>query len=1078
MSYPAPESPRAKSLERLPKAAGAGVCGRCKHPRRKGDRFCAHCGLQFEEALAERKFVTLLFADLCGSTAHVARADPEEAQGFLDRALKTMAEAVETYGGSVRRLQGDGLVGVFGAPIAQEDHALRACLAALAVQRRTREQGAGDHDASAQVRIGIHSGEVVVGSINDLLTSHHRLDGAAIHLAARLEQLAPPGGVLVSGATVRLLDGELESRVIGLRPIRGFDQPVELHELVLESQRSAAAPLAKRRHLSPLVGREGILAAMQAVAARVANGSMRVLGVRGDAGIGKSRVVARFCADARAIGFDVCGMTTRSYTNHLPYSALADLMRALMGLREDIDPEREREMARDAVASWGEAAQRHVPAAMDLLDLGTLPPEWLALTPGQRRARIGEALLWLVAGRLTGGPLLIVVEDVFLADRDSLRMLEGLWRKLDELPVLLCVTYRQDFVHRWADPVWFEEVWVAPLTQRDMEALATSLLGRHESLNAVVPMLIERADGNPFFLEQMSLTLVDTGGLMGSPGDYRFQGTDAELRVPASIAAVIGARVDRLPAAAKSTLEGMAILGEVVTAETLAAMLGVPADEVDLHLRLGCASGLLVQTGAVLRGDPQQLGEGDVASTTAASVGFRHALVQEVVAAALTRPRRKLLHQAAFAALVARLGDRANERASVLAHHAYQGGFWMDAARFSAAAMVRSVARSANRDALRMLDTGLDAAQRVDDEPTRLACELMLRSEALGALWPLGHFDAMFVHLERAQAITEQMGDPKRQAAVSLQMASLFWVRGKAAQGLAAAQTARAAALWAGSRGAQMTAAQLELMLHHGLGRYAEVVQQARDVERDFALELGGRRIMRGWATLPSVNVKVFLADALARMGDTAAAQAVCDQAYRELQAQDHAFSRTLVDFAQTSLWLRQGLHAQAITLLRETLVSCRQHDIHTMAPCIVGLLAEALGLAGEIDEAQTMVEQALADKSYLLAGLYSEFYLRFGWGVACATAQRHAQALIQFSAAQAHAARYEQWGHEADALLAMGEVASAAGDTPAALLHLEAARKAAQACGMRDVTQRAQALVEQLGKPARVASLTGLADD
>jgi len=135
MSSPAPESPRANSHDRRQNASGAGVCGRCKHPRRKGDRFCAHCGLQFEGALAERKFVTLLFADLCGSTAHVARADPEEAQVFLDRALRTMAEAVETYGGSVRRLQGDGLVGVFGAPIAQEDHALRACLAALAVHQ-------------------------------------------------------------------------------------------------------------------------------------------------------------------------------------------------------------------------------------------------------------------------------------------------------------------------------------------------------------------------------------------------------------------------------------------------------------------------------------------------------------------------------------------------------------------------------------------------------------------------------------------------------------------------------------------------------------------------------------------------------------------------------------------------------------------------------------------------------------------------------------------------------------------------------------------------------------------------------
>ena len=181
--------------------------------------------------MAERKIVTLLFADLCGSTALVSQSDPEEAQVLLDRTLKTMAEAVETYGGSVRRLQGDGIVGLFGAPVAQEDHALRACLAALTLQRNTRNAHADEEPLDAPVRVGIHSGEVVVGSINDLLTSHHRVDGAALHLAARLEQLARPGSILVSGATARLLDGGLSLRPLGPRDIRGFDRPVELFEL-------------------------------------------------------------------------------------------------------------------------------------------------------------------------------------------------------------------------------------------------------------------------------------------------------------------------------------------------------------------------------------------------------------------------------------------------------------------------------------------------------------------------------------------------------------------------------------------------------------------------------------------------------------------------------------------------------------------------------------------------------------------------------------------------------------------------------------------------------------------------------
>ena len=1033
--------------EGRPTPRGAGVCGRCKHPRRRGDRFCAHCGLQFEESVAQRKIVTLLFADLCGSTAHVAKADPEEAQVFLDRALKTMADAVETYGGSVQRLQGDGLVALFGAPLAQEDHALRACLAALAVQRQMRDRDPDSPDSATQVRVGIHSGEVVVGSINDLLSSHHRMDGAAIHLAARLEQLAPPGGVLVSGATVRLLDGELESRPLGPRTVRGFDEPVELHELVLDAQRSAAAPLARRQHLSPLLGRETVLATLRQVAWRVAGGRMCVLGVRGEAGIGKTRVVAQFSEDARAMGFDVCPMTTRSYTNHLPYSALADLMRALMGLREDIDPQREREAAQAVVSGWGESAQRHVPAAQDLLDLDRPPTEWLALTPTQRRARIGEALLWLMAQRLAHGPLMIVVEDVFLADRDSLRMLESLWRRLENLPVLICFTYRQDFVHRWADPAWFEEVWIAPLAPRDMQLLARALLGEHPSLEAVVPTLLERADGNPFFLEQMTLTLVDTGGLLGSPGDYRYAGSDAEQRVPPSIAGVIGSRVDRLPAATKTTLEAMAILNEAVTPPTLAAMLDLPVKDIELHLRLCTASGLLSQPGSA--------GEG--------LATFRHALVQEVVVAALTRPRRKSLHQSAFHALAARLGSHAHERASVLAHHAYSGGLWGDAARHSAIAVVRSVARSANRDALRMLDMGLDASHRIGDDTARLTAELALRTEALGALWSLGHFDTMFTHLERAQVITGQLGEPKRQAAVSLQMASLFWARGRSAQGLYAAQAARSAAIKANSRGAQMTAAQIEVMISHGLGRYREVVEQAREVERSYAAELGARRIMPGWATLPSINLKVFLADSLARLGQEDEAQEVCDLAYRELQEEDHAFSRTLVDFSQTSLWLRQGQCERAIAPLRETLASCRAHEIATMTPCIVGLLAEALGRTGEVDEARQMVEQALVDKSYQFAGAYGEFYLCYGLGMALAAARRYDQALRQLEAAQAHAARYEQWGHEVDAWIAMAEVAAHMGDTATALKHLKAAGSGAAACGMRGVAYRAQQLLVQL---------------
>lgn len=1031
-------------------SAAVSVCGRCKHPRRKGDKFCPECGLKFEETVAERKIVSLLFADLCGSTALVSNTDPEDAQVLLDQALKAMAEAVETYGGSVRRLQGDGVVALFGAPIAQEDHALRACLAALAMQRRMREPGPDGQAPESQVRVGIHSGEVVVGSINDLLTSHHRLDGAALHLAARLEQLAMPGHVLVSSATERLLDGELPLRPLGPHEIRGFDRPVDLFELDPDGGTTTASSPTGRRGRSPLLGRQELLQQLQALAGRVAAGRLCVLGLRGDAGIGKTRLVAQLGENLRDQGFTVSAMSTRSYTSHLPYSALGDLMRALMGLGEQVDPQRAREAARQALAGWGESAQRHVPAAVDLLGLDELSPDWQALTPKQRRNRIGEALLWLIASRLSDGPLMIVVEDVFLADRDSLRTLEVLSRKLEHLPVLMCFTYRQDFAHRWADSVWFEEYRVHPLTERDMHQLAGALLGDDPSLQALLPTLIERADGNPFYLEQMSLNLIDTGALEGSPGHYRYVGGRAEQGVPASIAAVIGARVDRLPPEAKATLEALAILNEVSTADTLALMLQAPEASVSQQLGVCCDASLLQPAGGAAAAP--RCGEN---SDTHAPVTFQHALVQEVVAAGLTRPRRRQLHQAAFKAMLQRLGPLASEQAAVLAHHAYNGGLWPEAARFVHQAMARSVARSANRDALRILDTGLEATSHIEDEGTRLVSELLLRNEALGALWPLGHFDAMFAHLEHAQRITSQLGDPKRQAGVSLQQAVLHWGRGNPGLGLEAAQAAQAAAVKAGSRGAQMAAAQVELMLCHGTGRYAELVEKARHLEEEFASELVAGRMMLGWATVPGINLLVFTADALARLGDEALAQQTCDRAYRELAQREHPFSRALLDFSQTSLWLRQGRHAEAAARLRETHTLCRQHDLLTMTPCIVGLLAEALGQIGGTDEARTLVEQALADKAYQIAGLYSEFFLRHGLGRALAAAGRHAEAQEQLQAARDYAERYEQWGHDADALLALGELALQRDDPDAAREYLIQAGEKAQRCGMRKVLQR-----------------------
>ena len=874
-----------------------------------------------------------------------------------------------------------------------------------------------------EVRIGIDSGEVVyAGPVSANASANFRVDGPPIHLASRLERLAAPGAAFLSGRTLRLVGDQIETKALGSRPIRGFTSAVDVYELALGRQTSAAAPLARRRHLAPLVGRDDAVGELAAVARQVHDGGLRVVGIRGEAGIGKSRLIAELCVRLQIEGFATQSVTARAYASHVPYGLVVDLVRALL------------RRCADTAKPSDEGDGPHASALADLLESGDPGALWRALTPQQRRQRIAEAVGWLVAERTRRGPWVIVVEDVFLADRDSLRLLESLAQRLRSQPLLLLLSYRQDFVHRWSDSPWFVEHWVGPLPSSQMEELAQVLLGADASLQGIRAGVLERADGNPFFLEQMVMTLVDDGSLRGPPGAYRSNLAEAQLRVPASIMAVIGARVDRLPSAAKASLEAAAIIGEPLDAVVIAPMQRIDPAEADGHLRQALSSGLITLAVPPANG----------------CYVFRHALVQETVVAALTRPRRKQLHRAAFDALLLRGVDPASDSAAVLAHHAYNGENWLAAAECAQRAMSRSIARSANRDALRVFDLGLDAARRVEPEANMLPCELALRMEALGAQMALGQLDSIVSNLERAEAITRTLGDTRRQAAVSLQLAVSLWTRGSYRQGLEAAANAGSAASVAGSHSLQMAAIQARMMLNHGLGRYAEAEADATRVEREFVAELRARRLMPGWAVIAAVNVKAFRADVLICRGDLEPAGEACDAAYRELSSQDHAFSRVLTDFVYAGLLMAQQRADEAVALLGKALELCRLHDVPTMHPPVLARLGGALACCGEAAQALALLEPAIAGKAYLAGGRYNEHYFAFNLAMALWKADRIEEAVVAAHQAFDAAAMFEQRGHQAQSLLLLAQIEDSAGRLEAAGHHFDLARTAAQECQER----------------------------
>lgn len=1059
-------------------------CPGCAASSDTSHRFCPQCGTRLDQAIAnlsqapaasndasrfdlrlqdsiqpdpmayaiERKQVTVLFADLCDSTSYVNEADPEEARAILDAALRIMIDAVQAYGGTVSQLLGDGLLALFGAPISLEDHALRACLAGSTMLAGSRSNPPLNQNQPFSFRIGIHSGEVIAGVAGEQSWAHYRADGSTIHLASRIEKVSAPGCITMSAATVRLLDDSLDTQPIGQHIIRGFDQPVDLFQLVTGSGLSAAAPMARRHKMAPLVGREDAVHLLNQAAVQARQGMLRVVGLRGEAGVGKSRLITEWTASEVVVGFSICTTQARSYSRGNAYGFVTDLAQGLLALLGGaaalgrLEPGTANDAATVPVASDPRDVVR------ELLHLSGSQSVWQVLSSPARQQRVAEALRWLLDQCIAQGPLLLIFEDLFLSDPESHRVLEDLLPFFVDAPMMVGISYRPDFAHLWADSPWFIEHWIAPLPEAQMRSIAQALLGEDESVAELVGSMVDRADGNPFFFEQMVLTLIAEGGLHGTPGSYRLARPVSELRVPASIASVVSSRVDRLPAAAKSVMEAAAVLVEPLNWNLLGSMVDASQEQVTSLLRQCMSAGLLSAL-------PVQ-----AAAAGVGSFRFRHSLVQEVVQGNLSRPRRKELHRRAYSALNERLQDVTGDRSPVLTRHAFNGELWEQAVSQALRSMAWAVSRSANREALRLFDLGLEAARRMPGPAQAKALELNLLLESIAALMALGMMDAIFDNLERAETIAEELSDQRRRASILLQTSVFLWMRGRYTQGLTVATEAGEAGRLAERRNLQLSAAQSIIMMFHGLGQYGTAAGEAKRVLIEYSAELQQHRLMAGWATVPAVNLYSFLGSSLWRLGEVEAAQAMLDRAYQILAGFDHPYSRGLIDFVQGQLWVETGQVEPAVELMRNSVKLCEIHDIPTLLPCCVAILGAALARGGHVAEAVDLLGSAVRDRVYLPAGTYGEFFLVLNLGTALRISGSLRQAVESGEKAVELAESGEQYGHSAEAHYELALSLSQAGYRQRAVAIARHGLQRAEECAMPYLAGRLENLVSSIG--------------
>ncbi|MEY9450270.1 putative ATPase [Bradyrhizobium diazoefficiens] len=568
--------------------------------------------------------------------------------------------------------------------------------------------------------------------------------------------------------------------------------------------------------------------------------------------------------------------------------------------------------------------------------------------------------------------------------------------------------------------------------------------------------LVARADGNPFFLEQLVITLIDDGSLEGTPGAYRLQRPLGELRVPGSIAAVIGARTDRLPEAAKSALEAAAVLGDPITRDLIATMQAVDIARAEELLALCVASGLL--------SCPEQTS----LSLESQAFAFRHALVRDVVLGVLTRSRLKALHRQAFLALHAQPGAADADAAPVLAHHSFKGEEWEQAAKFAIKSMARAISHSANQEALQLFEKGIQAARRVDGAPTAQALELALRLEAIGAMMALGQIDDIFSNMERAEAIAVQLNDQRARAAVSTETAVFLWMRGRFEQGLRYASQGLEAARLAQRRHMTMAAHQTRLMHLHALGRYAEAAIEGNVLLSEYGPELSAHYVQPGWAAIPIINLYAFHASTLWRLGDSEAGSAFCAKAYEILSNIDHPYSRLLIDTVQSQMWIENDELDRAERMMRMDLQQCRTHNVPTMLSVCMGVLGSALARNGKAAEAVPMLERGFADRIYEAAGPYGRTFMRVSLGVAYRKLRRLDDAIAVGRKAVEQAA--EEYGHQTEALYELAETLRHAGDQAGAEAHFKRVALAAERLGMPHYQRRAAAALADWRKDGHAA--------
>ncbi len=689
--------------------------------------------------------MTVLFADVAGYTSISERLDPEAIHQMMDGCFTILMEQIHKYEGTINQFTGDGVMALFGAPVAHEDHAQRACYAALAIQKALEEyaeKARKEWGIDFKMRIGINSGPVVVGSIGDDLRMDYTAVGDTTNVASRMQNMAQPGSILVSQASYKVARDYFTFESLGRVEVKGKESPLEVFRLIDASDVDTRIGASAAKGLTPFVGRKNSMAALLEGYEKARSGSGQVVGMVGEAGVGKSRLLLEFRKQLPTGDVTYVEGRCVHYGGAMPYLPILDILRSYFAIEEGDREFVVKRKIEQRIIQLDKRLKGALPSFQDLLSLKVEDEEYLRLEPKQKREKVFEAIRDLLIQESRNNPIVVAVEDLHWVDKTSEEFLDYLIGWLAHARVLLILLYRPEYTHHWGSKSYYNHIGLDQLTMQSSAELVRAILVGGEAVPELRSLILERAAGNPLFMEELTHTLLENGSIKRIDRQYVLNRMPSDIVVPDTIQGIIAARMDRLEENLKRTMQVASVIGRDFAFRILQTITGM-REELKTHL--------LNLQGLEFIYEKQLFPELEYI--------FKHALTQEVAYNSLLVKRRSEIHSLIGEAIETLYPERLEEFYEMLAYHYSKGEELEKAYRYLRSAGEKATGNHATWEAFRFYREATNILQQMPatEENKRKRLEV-LRLMAI-PMSLLGFPEDSLEMLHEGEALAKELGD-------------------------------------------------------------------------------------------------------------------------------------------------------------------------------------------------------------------------------------------------------------------------------------------------------------------------------